>query len=286
MKLRLVRPTEQLKGQRLCFVIFAICLSARFIEYFLIETDKTAIGENVFHKIFGIVILAAVLKVTDIKWRDIGFQRDGSVSGILKGMLLGSVCFSLSYGLELALLALQGAPAHLELYISGFSLTGTQIKNTGFVFFVLCVLFNIINVWMEEGIFRGLFIKTISETKPFMSANLIAALLFGIWHIVMPFRSFTAGELSFAAMVFMGVGYIILSGIMGIKWGLLYRMTGNVWIGLGDHLLNNTVATNMLHVISPNGADELQIVRIMAAQFISFVLVLIIYCRKRENNSV
>lgn len=224
--------------------------------------------------------MAAVLKVTDIKWRDIGFQRDGSVSGILKGMLLGSVCFSLSYGLELALLALQGAPAHLELYISGFSLTGTQIKNTGFVFFVLCVLFNIINVWMEEGIFRGLFIKTISETKPFMSANLIAALLFGIWHIVMPFRSFTAGELSFAAMVFMGVGYIILSGIMGIKWGLLYRMTGNVWIGLGDHLLNNTVATNMLHVISPNGADELQIVRIMAAQFISFVLVLVIYCRK------
>lgn len=280
MKIRLVRPTEQLKGQRLCFAIFAICLSARFIEYFLIETDKTAIGENVFHKIFGIVILAAVLKVTDIKWRDIGFQRDGSVSGILKGMLLGSVCFSLSYGLELALLALQGAPAHLELYISGFSLTGTQIKNTGFVFFVLCVLFNIINVWMEEGIFRGLFIKTISETKPFMSANLIAALLFGVWHIVMPFRSFTAGEMSFATMVFMGVGYIILSGIMGIKWGLLYRMTGNVWIGLGDHLLNNTVATNMLHVISPNGADELQIVRIMAAQFISFVLVLVIYCRK------
>ena len=74
MKIRLVRPTEQLKGQRLCFAIFAICLSARFIEYFLIETDKTAIGENVFHKIFGIVILAAVLKVTDIKWRDIGFQ--------------------------------------------------------------------------------------------------------------------------------------------------------------------------------------------------------------------
>ena len=179
MKIRLIGPTEQLKGQRLCFVIFAICLLARFIEYFLIETDKTAIGENVFHKIFGIVILAAALKVLDLKWRDIGFQRDGSVSGILKGMLLGSVCFSLSYGLELALLALQGAPSHLELYISGFSLTGSQIKNTGFVFFVLCVLFNIINVWMEEGIFRGLFIKTLSETKPFMSANLIAALLSG-----------------------------------------------------------------------------------------------------------
>lgn len=138
------------------------------------------------------------------------------------------------------------------------------------------------NVWMEEGIFRGLFIQTISETKSFMSANLIAAVLFGIWHIVMPFRSFITGEMSFPAAVFMGIGYMILSGIMGIKWGLLYRMTGSVWIGLGDHLLNNTVATNMLHVISPNGADELQIVRIMAAQLISFLLVLIFCCRKNR----
>ncbi len=47
-----------------------------------------------------------------------------------------------------------------------------------------------------------------------MSANLIAAVLFGIWHIVMPFRSFITGEMSFPAAVFMGIGYMILSGIM------------------------------------------------------------------------
>lgn len=286
MKTGLVRPAKQLKGQYLCFAIFAICLSARFTEYFLIETDKTAIGENVLHKISGIVILAAVLKVLKLKWRDIGFQRDGFISGIWKGILLGSGCFALSYGLELALLALQGAPAHLELYISGFSLTGSQIRNTGFVFFVLCVLFNIINVWMEEGIFRGLFIKTLSETDSFLKANFISAFLFGIWHIVMPVRSCANGEMSFAAMVLMSIGYVILAGIMGVKWGLLYRMTGNLWVGLGDHLFNNTVATNMLHVISPNGADELQIVRILAAQLISCVLVLMIYCREQRSKRI
>ena len=201
-------------------------------------------------------------------------------------MLLGNVCFALSYGLELALLALQSTPARLELYISGFSLTGSQIKNTGFVFFALCLGFNVINVWMEEGLFRGLFIKTLSAAKPFMAANLIAALLFGIWHIVIPLRSYMNGEMSFAAMILMSIGYMILAGMMGIKWGLLYRMTGNLWTGLGDHLFNNTVATNMLHVVSPNGADELQIVRVMAAQLISFVPVLMIYCRKQSSNSV
>ena len=261
----------------LCIAIFTLCLSARFVEYFLIETDKTAIGENVLHKAAGIIILALALKRIGLSWSDIGFQRNGFGRSFLKGLLLGSVCFSVSFGLELAILALQGNPAHLEIYISSFSLTGSQIKNTGFVFFLLCVLFNIINVLMEEGVFRGLFIKTLSDTKPFMQANFIAAFLFGIWHIVMPIRSCVNGEMSFAAMVFMGIGYIILAGIMGVKWGLLYRITGNIWVGLGEHLFNNTVATNMLHVVSLNGTDELQIVRIMVAQIISFAFVLVIY---------
>ena len=264
----------------MCIAIFTLCLAIRFVEYFLIETDKTMIGENVLHKAVGIILLALALKRVNLSWNDIGFQRNGFVSGILKGLLMGSACFAVSFGLELAILALQGNPAHLEIYISGFSLTGSQIQNTGFVFFLLCVLFNVINVWMEEGVFRGLFIKTLSKTKTFMQANLIAALLFGIWHIVMPIRSYIYGEMSFMEMVLLGIGYIILAGIMGIKWGLLYRITGNIWVGLGGHLFNNTVATNMLHVVSQRGADELQIVRIMAAQMISFAFVLVIYYYK------
>ena len=185
------------KSTNLCMIIFMLCLSVRFVEYFLIETDKTAIGENVLHKVIGIILLALALKKINFTWRDIGFQRDGFVSGILKGLLLGSICFAVSFGLELGILALQGNPAHLEIYISSFSLTGSQIKNTDFVFFLLCVLFNIVNVWMEEGVFRGLFIKTLSETKPFMQANYIAAFLFGVWHIVMPIRSCINGEMSF-----------------------------------------------------------------------------------------
>ena len=274
------------KSDSLCIAIFTLCLAARFIEYFLIETDRTAIGENVLHKAAGIIILALALRRVNLTWSDIGFQRNGFVTSMLKGLSLGSVCFAISYWLELTILALQGNPAHLEIYISSFSLTGSQIKNTDFVFFLLCVVFNVVNVWMEEGIFRGLFIKIFSESKSFMQANFIAAFLFGIWHIVMPVRSCMDGEMSFAAMVLMGIGYIILAGIMGIKWGLLYHMTGNIWTGLGDHLFNNTVATNMLHVISLNGADELQIVRIMAAQLISFTFVLAIYVYKSRKKRV
>ena len=159
------------KSDSLCVAIFTLCLAARFVEYFLIETDRTAIGENVLHKAVGIIILALVLKRVNLTWSDIGFQRNGFAGGILKGLLLGSACFTISYGLELAVFILQGNPAHLEIYISSFSLTGSQIKNTDFVFFLLCVLFNIINVWMEEGVFRGLFITILCETRPFMKST-------------------------------------------------------------------------------------------------------------------
>lgn len=273
------------RASNVCMVIFALCLSVRVVEYFLIRTDQTALGENVLHKAAGILILALALKKLELSWSEIGFQREGFVSGISKGLLLGGICFALSFGAELAILALQGDPAHLELYISGFSLTGSQTKHRELLFFLLCLLFNIVNVWMEEGVFRGLFIKILSGAKPFRQANLMAAALFSIWHIVMPVRSYVNGEMSFGTMVLMGIGYIVLAGLMAVKWGLLYHMTGSLWVGLGDHLFNNTVATNMLHVISQTGADELQILRIMVAQMLSLAFVLAIHCNRtrREN---
>ncbi len=112
------------RPDHLCIAIFTLCLSVRFVEYFLIETDKTAIGESVLHKVVGIILLALILKWVNLSWSDIGLHRNGFVSGILKGLLLGSVCFTISYGLELAIFILQGNPAYLELYISSFSLTG------------------------------------------------------------------------------------------------------------------------------------------------------------------
>ncbi len=49
------------KPNNLCIAIFTFCLSLRFVEYFLIETDKTAIGENVLHKVIGIILLALAM---------------------------------------------------------------------------------------------------------------------------------------------------------------------------------------------------------------------------------
>ena len=109
------------KPNKLCMIIFMLCLSVRFVEYFLIETDKTAIGENVLHKVVGIILLALVLKKINLTW--------------------GDAC---------------------------------------------------INGFVSESILRNRPRKTPSSIHT------------------------------------LGIGYMILAGIMGIKWGLLYRITGNL----------------------------------------------------------
>ncbi|MCM1134725.1 MAG: CPBP family intramembrane metalloprotease [Clostridium sp.] len=256
-----------------CIFLFIICGLARLIEYFIIRTDRTILQENVFHKVFGIILLAAVLHFLRDGWQSIGFTKSKSISGVAKGFLLGCVCFSAAYSIECLILYRINGHVSLSFYVSGFSLNGETIKHTGILFFTLCIVFNLINVWMEEGVFRGLFMKILAEKLSFCKAALLIAFLFGIWHWVMPLRDYAEGNSSLAGLLAMGIGYILLAGMMSIKWTLLYQMTGSLWMGLGDHLFNNVIATNLLHVISNNEADSLQIVRILIGQILSFIII-------------
>ncbi|MDE7218436.1 MAG: CPBP family intramembrane metalloprotease [Oscillospiraceae bacterium] len=265
-----------------CAAVFAICAFARLIEYFVIRTDETIISENFLHKIFGIIILACVLHLLHSSWQSIGFAKNNIVSGVGKGLLLGSGCFAIAYSIECLILYQINQSVSLSFYISGFSLNGETARHNDVLFLSLCLLFNMINVWMEEGVFRGLFIEILAKKRSFISAALLIAFLFGIWHWVMPLRDYMDGNASLANLLVMGIGYIVLAGIMSIKWSLLYQMTGTLWVGLGDHLFNNIVVTNLLHVISNGEADSLQIVRIMIGQVLSFFIV-VLYYRKTDT---
>lgn len=260
-----------------CAIIFTVCSFARLIEYFIIRTDETVISENFLHKLFGIILLAIILRSLQSNWESIGFIRNGIISGIVKGFALGGFCFVVAYSIECLILYHINQNVSLAFYISGFSLNGETAKQDSILFLSLCVVFNLINVWMEEGIFRGLFMKILVPKLSFIRATLLIALLFGTWHWVMPLRDYMDGNTSLPNLLIMGIGYIILAGIMSIKWSVLYRITGALWVGLGDHLFNNVIVTNLLHVISNGEADGMQIIRIMIGQILSFSVVMLYY---------
>ena len=170
-------------------IIFILCLAVHTAEVLFIRTDETFFAECFINKVFGIIVLFVTLGILRMKWRDIGFKAEEFAVNVLKGFGICAASYGVAFIAEFIVLNMQGTPAHMEFYVTGFSLTGSVVKNTGIGFVLMCIFFNIINVWMEEGLFRGFYITYMSEQLTKKKALYISALLFGLWHIVTPVRS-------------------------------------------------------------------------------------------------
>lgn len=256
-------------------------------EAIFLRLDETILGENFINKVFGIIILFCVLKNLKWKWSDIGFSSKGFGKSICIGFLLAICTFIIAYTIEILILKEQGYAVSLGIFTMGFSLIGESAIHTGTIYILMCVFFNIINVLMEEGIFRGLFTGIVKTNYSMKTAILFQSFLFGIWHVITPLHNLIDGNLSITDFLGLSIGYVILAGIMGIKWGLLYKMTGTLYAGMADHFFNNCIATNLLHVTTENGTDAMMIIRVLIAQLLSFALVFIAFRRwKKRNNSV
>lgn len=262
--------------------IFVLCSLVHNFEVLVIKTDQTFFADNFINKVFGIIVLAFCLRIFHLSWRDIGFRTD-KLKYLVYGFIFGILCFTAAYGIEYFLLQSQNLAPKFEFFVNGFSLSGEVVKQTGIIAFSLCIVLNIVNVVMEEGIFRGLFIKLALVKTTFVRANWGAAILFGLWHLSMPIYSLINNQMSFGEAAVLGIGYVILATIMGIKWGLWLRNTQCLWFGLSEHFFNNTIG-NVLHVTTTSGIDEMQLTRILVAQMLSLAITLVINQRMKQNS--
>ncbi len=263
-------------------LIYFICFILRLIEYFILRTDLSVIGEAIFHKLAGIAILIIFARLYKYKASEIGFSLENCELKLLAGLLFGIFCFAIAYFIEILIAKSSGSYSGLKFYVTSYSVNGNLGNQTGLFFFALCIFGNIVNVVMEEGIFRGLFIRRLQEKISYSSTAIISAVLFGFWHGVAPVRSFIDGESSVFGLCMNCLILILSSAVVGYKYGLITKITGSGFMAMGDHFVNNTLV-NILHVVSTNGADELQMVRISIAQTLSFILVLIYYFYSKKK---
>lgn len=262
--------------------IYGLCFLFRWMEYFIIRTDKTFLGEAILHKLAGIVILCISAKLLSSNLEYIGFVKSRVLKNISRGLLLGISVFAVGYGAEILLTLSQGRFQSLQLYVSSYAIDRNIGNQTGMIFFIICVAGNIVNVLMEEGIFRGLFQKILQAKYSFETAVMATSLLFGLWHIIGPIRDYIDGTATMRSMAANIVMLVITSTLGGIKFAMLTKLTGSLYMAMGDHFLNNTIV-NVLHVVSFTGADELMTVRISIAQTVSFLAVLLFYIHRQRS---
>lgn len=271
-----MKTALRLRPIKLIMALYVSCGVLRALEYMVLRTDQIVFGEAFVHKLAGILILAMTARNLAFNWRDIGFARNSAAQKTVYGLLLGAVSFAVAYGAEFFVLAVNGNAPVLQGYITGYALSGNRGRETGLLFFIVCAAGNILNVVMEEGVFRGLFIKLAERRYTFATAAALSSALFGLWHIAAPVRSLLDGEMSVEQVAVTAVLLVLTTGITGVKFCLLTRLSGSLWMPMADHFFNNTMI-NMLHVVTASGADMLQILRISVAQTLSFLLVLFIY---------
>ena len=271
-------------------LIYVFCFAFRMIEYFSLRTDQSFFGEAFIHKLIGINVLIVATLYFGYRFSEIGFKTGRALFNILKGLGFGIAVFIVAYGVEILIAVASGEFKGLSLYVSAYSPDGNSGKRTDLIFFLICIVGNAINVLMEEGVFRGLFQKLLGEKYKFTVAAVIASLFFGVWHIVSPLRSFIDGDSSLGGFIANACLLVGTSALVGFKFALMGRLTGDLYMAMGDHFVNNTLV-NILHVMSNDGADNLQTIRITIAQSVSFIAVLVWFLilrlkKKKEEKEV
>lgn len=119
---------------------------------------------------------------------------------------------------------------------------------------VILLVGNVINSFMEEGLFRGITLRHFRISLSFWQANVLQAILFGAWHVVWPIRSYTLGVIGPDELVVDSALTFLTTAAAGLMFGYLFLKTSTLWIPWFVHTINNTIF-NFVHIRTVVGLD-------------------------------
>lgn len=213
-------------------VLLGLALILRIIDIYYLRLDER-LGEIILSKSLGFVLIVGYTWWVGRRISAIGLhsRNQGSALAIGAGLIIAS--FAIATVVQVLTLG-PGQSLILQAVDPKTGLTG------GAAFAFLLIAGNIINVFMEEGLFRGVMLPHFLQRMRFRNANLLQASVFAAWHLVWPIKAYLIGDASAAEAL--AQGCLLLSGafIAGLVFGYLFWRTDSLWAPMIAHFLNNT----------------------------------------------
>jgi membrane protease YdiL (CAAX protease family) len=256
-------------------VLLVIVFFFKWVDTFVLRLDER-LGEIILCKTLGFVLVIVFVWAAGRKLRDIGLHSRQLGPSLLIGIVITVIALVVSYMVEFVIQLPKQPVLHFEAIDPKAGVTG------GFLFLLWTILGNIVNSFMEEGLFRGVMGRLLRIKLSFWQTNWLQAFLFGIWHLPWVLKWYQTGQLeAHGGLLLATFSQFMPMLLIGFFWGYLYLKTGNLWTCWIAHLLNNTVF-NLLHVTTVNGLDSGRMIRGAVSLIVALLgMVLVKYLAER-----
>jgi membrane protease YdiL (CAAX protease family) len=196
--------------------------------------------------------------MTRHRLKDIGLHAKRIGPSLLIGVSATISALMISYGIEYLLVVQQRSEP-------GFLLAALDNKmgvSGGFQFAILLIVGNLINAFMEEGLFRGLMVPLFLTKLSFLRTNWLQAFLFGAWHLMWVFKYYQLGTVQTSGEIGMSTFLNFVPQLLiGLVWGYMFFKTNSLWAPWISHVINNSTL-NLLHVDTLQGMDAFMMIRL------------------------
>lgn len=267
------------------FVFIAHCFD---VFYYNFMGDATVLGTNLYGHVMGLICVGVVLviKKKNIKAYGAVLKPKRIFKGFYRGALFSLVPTAIVAGLfaliyaafdvswaKVAFLPPNHYPAGDMGIVGATAIYGVSL---------------IASVFMKEFFFRGYVIRTARSVYQFFDANCIQILLCiplplmnHLRNIAVPFYNET--EFNPLLMISVALFWIIHEALTAFKWGLLARVSKDMWTTFFDHYLYKLIAFSLL-LSRLKIADYSTMIKLLLVQLISLGMVWIYYKKKRAEN--
>jgi membrane protease YdiL (CAAX protease family) len=232
-----------------CLVLLVIAFIFKWVDTFVLRLDER-LGEIILCKTIGFVMVIVFVWACGRKLQDIGLHGRQLGPSLFIGILVTVIGLVISYAAEFVVQLPKQPVIHFEAIDPKAGVTG------GFLFVLWMILGNIMNSFMEEGLFRGVMIRLFRVKLSFWWANVLQAFLFAIWHLPWVLKWYQTGQLeAHGGLFFATLSQFLPMLLIGFVWGYFYLKTDSLWVSWVFHFLNNTVF-NLLHITTVDGLDS------------------------------